>query len=143
MPSMARMPTRDTAPELALRSALRRLRTGPVIANDSSLPGSPDAVLPAHKVALFAHGCFWHHHAVCRCGRLPQQATYWRRKFRKNKARDIRNRDDLLKAGWKVAWVWECAVVGRKAMAEASLDATLQGLIRGQSQFVEISGPAA
>ena len=35
---------------------------------------------------------------------------FWRAKFDANTERDRRNRRDLLKAGWRVAIVWECAL---------------------------------
>lgn len=140
MRRMASIPTRDTAPELALRAALARLHAGPVAANDPGLPGSPDAVLPAHRVALFAHGCFWHHHPGCACARVPATAYPWNAKFQRNRARDAANREALRRAGWRVAWVWECALTGPGALPRAELDAELGCFLAGKSWFREVAG---
>lgn len=53
------------------------------------LPGSPDIVVPKHRLGAFVHGCFWHSHA--RCGRARQPLTnveYWMAKLRRNVERD-------------------------------------------------------
>jgi len=107
---MAGIGSRNTKPELALRRALhaRGLRYR---LHDRRLPGSPDLVLPRFRAVCFVHGCFWHRHPGCRYTTTPATRTeFWRNKFRENVARDKRNRDALLAAGWRVAVVWECAV---------------------------------
>lgn len=58
---MARIRSKDTSPEVALRRALRarglRFRL-----DDRNLPGWPDIVLPRHRAVIFVLGCFWHRH---------------------------------------------------------------------------------
>ncbi|MEH6419435.1 very short patch repair endonuclease [Pseudomonas sp. CGJS7] len=76
---MARIRSKDTKPELALRRVLHRLglryRLG-----GSGLPGSPDLILPRYKVAIFVHGCFWHRHANCKVASTPKSNTeYWQK----------------------------------------------------------------
>jgi DNA mismatch endonuclease (patch repair protein) len=137
---MAKILTRGTALERALRAVLDRLGTGPVILNDCSLPGSPDAVLPGARTALFAHGCFWHHHAGCPCARLPATSYAWAAKFRRNRARDLANRDDLLRQGWRVGWIWECALKGPYAPPRDQVEARLQGFIGGSASFLDLCG---
>jgi DNA mismatch endonuclease (patch repair protein) len=137
---MAHIPTRDTAPERALRAALERIGVGPIAANDPGLPGSPDVVLPAARVALFAHGCFWHHHAGCRCARVPATAYPWTEKFRRNRERDLANRDALLHKGWRVGWIWECALIGQHALPQTQLEAALQGFVAGATTFLDLAG---
>ena len=75
-----------------------------------NLPGRPDLVFAPRRKVVFVHGCFWHGH-VCRKGRLPStRVEYWREKISKNKARDVRNLNDLRDDGWDVYIVWECEI---------------------------------
>src|ERR1017187_3009180 len=85
---MSRIRTRDTAPELAVRSIVHRMGYRFRIQR-RDLPGRPDLVLPRLKVAIFVHGCFWHHHPECSNGVLPKSnRPFWSKKFRQNRARD-------------------------------------------------------
>lgn len=98
---------RDTAAEIAFRSALRDL--GLRYRVDVSLPGTrrrPDVAFLGVRVAVFIDGCFWH-----RCpihGTWPKaNAAWWRAKIKANAMRD-RNTDSMLRAaGWKVLRFWE------------------------------------
>lgn len=102
---MARMPRRDTKPELALRRELHRrgLRFRVALAG---LPGRPDIVLTRARVAVFVDGCFWH-----RCpshGTEPKNnATWWRQKLDRNVERDAKKDALLAEQGWSVIRVWE------------------------------------
>lgn len=98
---------RDTGPELTLRRLLHgmglRYRLHP-----KKLPGRPDIVFPARKVAVFVHGCFWHGHD-CRWGKLPKsRLDYWRPKIAANRERDARQAAALSEVGWRVLTVWQC-----------------------------------
>jgi DNA mismatch endonuclease (patch repair protein) len=110
---MSRIRSRDTKPELALRSMLHGLGyrftvNGP---KNRSLPGKPDIVLPKYRTVIFVHGCFWHGHENCRVARIPGSRTeWWAAKIGGNRIRDIRNEKTLLKLGWHVVTVWECAL---------------------------------
>ena len=76
--------------------------------NVKTLPGKPDIVLPKYRTVIFVHGCFWHRH---NCGRFrwpASNADYWKPKIIRNAERDIVNREELQKQGWKVLVVWEC-----------------------------------
>ena len=104
---------RDTKPELALRSMLHRLGyrftvQGP---KNRKLPGKPDIVLPKHRTVIFVHGCFWHGHENCPAFRLPKsRRAFWKAKIHGNKARDLRNENQLRELGWHVVTIWECAL---------------------------------
>ena len=113
--NMSRIRSRDTGPEVVLRSLL--LRAGLRFRlHAKKLPGRPDIVLPKYKTAIFVHGCFWHRHAGCRNATTPStRAEFWQEKFDGNVRRDARNRADLKAAGWTVMTVWECEL---KANAE-------------------------
>lgn len=117
---MARIRSKDTAPEMAVRRALHaaglRYRL-----HRRDLPGRPDLVFPARRVALFVHGCFWHQHG-CRLSHAPaSRLEYWGPKLRRNKERDGANGAALAAAGWTVLTIWEC-----EARRSDVLDALVQ-----------------
>ena len=73
------------------------------------LPGTPDFVFPAAKLAVFLDGCFWH--GCPRCYRKPRtNAEYWGRKVMVNTRRDRRVARELRARGWRVLRIWEHAI---------------------------------
>lgn len=99
---------RDTGPELIVRRLLHamgyRFRL-----HRRDLPGSPDVVLPRHRVAVLIHGCFWHRHSCSRGRSKPRtRRAFWRTKFAGNEVRDRRSLRALRREGWRVIVVWEC-----------------------------------
>jgi DNA mismatch endonuclease (patch repair protein) len=107
---MRRIGPRNSAPEMAVRRLVHSLGARFRL-HRSELPGKPDLVLPARRVAIFVHGCFWHGHG-CRRGsrtRRPKSNTdYWNRKLDRNVARDKRNLRRIRALGWKAVVLWEC-----------------------------------
>lgn len=98
---------KNTAPEMRLRRAIHSMG-GRYRLHVRKLPGSPDLVFPARKLAVFVHGCFWHGH-TCRAGRPPKsRLDYWLPKLEANRARDLGKIDRLRALGWEVVVVWEC-----------------------------------
>lgn len=100
--------SRDTGPELRLRSELHRrgLRFFVDRAPIRGVRRRADLVFPRKKIAVFVDGCFWHgcpqHHTVSKTN-----AEYWREKVDTNRRRD-RETDSLLRdSGWRVVRVWE------------------------------------
>src|SRR5262249_14274935 len=100
--------SRDTKPELALRSAVHalglryRVSTRPL--TDVRL--TADLVFRVAKVAVFMDGCFWHgcpEHGTW----VATNSTYWADKISRNQQRDVRINDLLTKAGWLVVRIWE------------------------------------
>lgn len=129
---------RDTGPELRVRRLLHgrgyRFRL-----HRRDLPGSPDLVLPRHRVVVFVHGCFWHFHAGCRLAKVPgSRPDFWRTKLLGNRARDTVAIEALQADGWRVLVVWECwlRVTRDDEVAAESLAAWMRS---GQS-FRELSG---
>lgn len=106
--SMRSNKSRDTKPELALRSAafalgLRyRVSTPPV----KGLRRTADLVFTKARVAVFLDGCFWHgcpeHHTVARTN-----AAFWANKVEANRARDRETDRRLTEQGWVVIRIWE------------------------------------
>lgn len=68
-------------------------------------------MLKRHSAAIFVHGCFWHQHAGCRDGRIPESNTaYWQPKLKRTQERDQAHKRQLREAGWRVFVVWECEI---------------------------------
>ena len=130
--NMSRIRSKNTKPELIVRSMLHRLGyrftvNGP---KNKQLPGKPDIVLPKYKTVIFVHGCFWHAHSNCKDYRLPKTRTaWWKAKLEGNAARDAKQQAALKQLGWKVVVVWECEL---KNQAELGVSgARLPRLIEG------------
>lgn len=106
---MSRIRSKNTKPELTVRSLLHRLGYRFRL-HRKDLPGRPDIVLPRHRKIILVHGCFWHGH-TCRLASKPKtNQHYWRTKILANKARDTRNLQALTALGWRVLEIWECEV---------------------------------
>jgi DNA mismatch endonuclease, patch repair protein len=105
---MARIGSRDTAPELAVRRALHQMGYRFRLCR-RDLPGRPDVVLPRHRMIFLVHGCFWHRHSGCRFAYMPKsRVEFWKAKFKANVARDRRVLRELQDRGWTVQVIWEC-----------------------------------
>lgn len=118
----------DTAPEIALRSALHRqglrFRKDLLLASVEGRP-RPDIVFPRAKVAVFMDGCFWH--SCPTHGRPPAtNLDYWQPKFQANVRRDRANDTALRDAGWTVVRVWE------HESPDEAVDAVLHALGRAR-----------
>jgi DNA mismatch endonuclease (patch repair protein) len=106
--NMRAIRSKDTSPEVALRSLVHRLGYRFRL-HRKDLPGRPDLVFPGRRKVIFAHGCFWHQHPGCREGRIPgSRLDYWEPKLKRNQIRDAANIAQLEAQGWKVLVVWEC-----------------------------------
>lgn len=133
---MAGIGSRDTRPELVLRRALHacglRYRL-----HDRKLPSTPDLVFRRFGAVCFVHGCFWHRHAGCPYATTPAtREQFWKCKFEANVQRDRRNRHDLLRAGWRVAIVWECTL---RKQVEAGIALRLERWLRGSDREFDAS----
>lgn len=107
---MAAVRSKDTSIETSVRKALHaigfRYRLHKRIGKSR-----PDILLLKHSAAIFVHGCFWHGHVGCRYARMPKSnVEFWATKIERNMARDVRNEEETVELGWRVAIVWECAI---------------------------------
>jgi len=120
---MARIRGRDTKPELIVRSLLHRAGVRFSLRR-KDLPGKPDIVLPKYGAVVFVHGCFWHRHKGCKVATMPKsRQAFWQAKFAGNTARDARQEQALVDAGWRPVVIWEC---------ETADPARLATIIRGR-----------
>jgi DNA mismatch endonuclease, patch repair protein len=76
----------ETAPERALRLALRDQGLRGYRLHPRDVLGRPDLVYTGLKLAVFIDGCFWH---GCpeHCRRPSSNAAYWGQKIDRNAAR--------------------------------------------------------
>jgi DNA mismatch endonuclease (patch repair protein) len=108
--NMSRIRSRDTRPEIIVRSMLHRAGYRFRL-HCQHLPGSPDVVLPKFKTAVFIHGCFWHRHAGCKLASMPKsRSDFWQKKFDANVRRDHEQFASLSAIGWYVHVLWECQI---------------------------------
>lgn len=114
---MAAIRSKDTKPELVVRSFVHRMGYRFRI-HRRNLPGKPDLVFPSRKKVIFVHGCFWHQHQGCRFAMRPTtRAEFWGRKLDGNRERDARVKVELRALGWNVLVVWECQTRDLDALA--------------------------
>ena len=119
--TMSRIRGTDTAPEMSVRRFLHASGLRYKL-HDRRLPGRPDLVFSSRRIAVFVHGCFWHGCPHCTNGRqnVHSNIAYWGSKLAANKARDIRNTEELKAAGWQVEVIWE-----RSYVADTGADAKI------------------
>jgi DNA mismatch endonuclease (patch repair protein) len=102
---MQRMPRSSTGPETLIRKELHR-RGLRYRVNSRELPGRPDIVFTAARIAVFVDGCFWH--SCPDHGILPKNnREWWRDKLARNVERDREKDARLAQMGWIVVHVWE------------------------------------
>lgn len=122
--------SKNTTPEVQVRKLLHalgfryRLHVG-------TLPGTPDIVLPKHRIVIFVHGCFWHGHD-CHLFTSPRtREDFWNSKIEQNRVRDQGHTEELARKGWRVLTVWECALKGRFRWHKGQLEQHLRYHIMG------------
>jgi DNA mismatch endonuclease (patch repair protein) len=104
---MARVRTKDTAPELALRRALWAVGIRGWRCHPKRLIGRPDFAWIGRRVAVFVDGAFWHGHPEHYWG---QSGKFWDDKIARNRRRDERVNRELTEAGWTVVRLWDFEV---------------------------------
>jgi len=103
---MGRVRRSGTECELCLRKALHRAGYRYRLNSGSSLPGTPDVLLPRWRVAIFVDGCFWR--GCPKHGTVPKTNTeFWTVKILRNRERDKYVDRSLRALGWRVLRVWE------------------------------------
>ena len=108
--TMRAVKSKDTKPELLIRSILHRLGYRYRLHN-KDLPGKPDIVFAGRKKIIFIHGCFWHGHDCARGNRMPKtNYEYWVQKITRNKERDTEHNNALVGQGWQNLTLWECEI---------------------------------
>ena len=143
----------NTAPEMTVRRIAHRMGLRFRL-HRKDLPGRPDLVLSKHRIAVFAHGCFWHRHEGCRDASTPKsRVAFWTTKFEANVVRDVRQQAALRALGWQVLVIWQCetrdeAVVeyrlavfidrGRAAAEHGSTPSATMREVQGSAPGIEV-----
>lgn len=106
---MVQQRSRDTRPEVRLRSALHamglRFRVHRAV-----VPGTrrtADVTFGPARVAVFVDGCFWHGCPEHGVRRHDINSWYWPGKIQGNRERDADTDERLRASGWIVIRVWE------------------------------------
>jgi DNA mismatch endonuclease, patch repair protein len=116
--NMSRIRSKDTKPEMIVRSLLHRMGCRFRI-HMQKLPGKPDIVLPKYRTVIFVHGCYWHRHPGCKYAYTPKsRQEFWQQKFRENVKRHEVVAAQLDALGWRVIVVWECETMKPKVLSE-------------------------
>jgi DNA mismatch endonuclease (patch repair protein) len=102
---MARIRSRDTAPELALRRGLHAVGVRGWRCHVKDVPGKPDIAFTRWKLAVFVDGCFWHGHPDFFTP--GKSGAYWDAKIERTKERDRCANEALEAAGWRVVRIWD------------------------------------
>lgn len=101
---MSRVRSRNTKPELRVRSALHK--RGLRYRLKYPLPGKPDIVFVKAQVAVFLDSCFWH--GCPQHLRMPKSnKEYWVAKIRRNIERDAEVNAEYARSDWKLIRLWE------------------------------------
>lgn len=115
---LAAVRSKNTRPELVLRSALHRAGLRFRI-HVTGLPGTPDVVFPRTRLAVFVDGDYWHGRSWRSRGFTSledqfarwQRGDWWLAKIRGNIRRDRRQNRALRRAGWRVIRVRDSVVL--------------------------------
>ena len=136
---MASVGQKDTDAELLLRKTLHKIGLRYRL-HVRALPGSPDLVFPRFNAVIFVHGCYWHSHGCYRSTIPKSRRKFWTAKFEANRSRDERKRDLLLKDGWRVLTVWECALKGKTAKTSTAIAKTVKAWLKSANSTGEVAG---
>lgn len=135
--NMAAIKSRNTTPELFIRSMLHK-RGFRFRLHVKDLPGKPDIVLPKYHAVIFINGCFWHGHPNCRLYKLPGTRTeYWQKKITRNQANDARSIALLLESNWRVCIIWECKIRASKKDFNPLID-IISNFLNSTTPFIEV-----
>jgi DNA mismatch endonuclease (patch repair protein) len=133
---MAAIRSKDTKPELAVRSALRRRGASGYRLHVATLPGRPDIAFTRWRVAVFLDGAFWHGHPAHFNSETASE--YWRAKIARTQERDRLANQQLQAAGWIVLRFWDFEV--KKCLDDlvSEIEAALRAA--GWSETLDFSG---
>lgn len=129
--NMSRITSRNTKPEILLRSLLHR-EGFRFRLHDKRLPGKPDIVLPRHRTVIFVNGCFWHRHSNCKYAYTPRsRQEFWLNKFQGTVQRDREKQKMLADLGWQVLVVWECELKRNSSLLISDISSKLLERLHG------------
>lgn len=120
---MSRVRSKDSKAELILRREIWA-RGGRYRLHDRRLPGKPDLVFRAARVAVFVDSDWWHGRILREQGENALRAhlrtsrqDWWVAKFKRNVERDEEVTRSLEALGWRVIRIWESDILKNIASA--------------------------
>ena len=114
---MSKIRSKNTLPELEIRKYLFSIGLRYRL-HDKKLPGTPDIILKKHNLVIQVRGCFWHGHQ-CGIGHYPKSnQSFWLRKIKKNKSRDLKADQKLKRMGYKLIIIRECEINKKKFISK-------------------------
>jgi DNA mismatch endonuclease, patch repair protein len=116
---MAAIRSRNTKPEVALRSALFAASIRGWRLHRRDLPGCPDLAFGPTRLAIFIDGAFWHGHPDHFSP--GKSGNYWDAKIERTHQRDRLANEELRAAGWKVIRFWDFEVRNDLAACVATI----------------------
>jgi DNA mismatch endonuclease, patch repair protein len=105
---MARIRSKDTKPEVALRQALWAAGLRGWRCHPRAVPGKPDVAFTRARVAVFVDGRFWHGHPDYFT--FGKSGDYWDAKIARTQERDRLANEALKADGWIVFRFWDFEV---------------------------------
>ena len=121
------MSVASTKPETQMEMALieRGIQYEKQVA---SMPGKPDFYVPASRLVIFVHGCYWHRH-MCRAQLDKGRKLDVFRQMTWNFAveRDIRTRQKLQALGYSIFVAWECDLANSKTTVGKLVESYIKG----------------
>ena len=127
---MARIRSKDTNPELALRKGLYTAGARGWRCHPKRVPGKPDVAFIRWRVAVFVDGRFWHGHPDFFT--FGKSGEYWDAKIRRTQERDRQANTALTDAGWTVLRFWDFEV---EDDVEACVQRVLRALARAHASL--------
>lgn len=118
--NMRRIKSRNTKPELIVRSVAHRLGFRFRL-HRKDLPGKPDLVFPSKNKVIFVHGCFWHKHPLKSCldSSVPKSnVDYWETKLTRNVEKDKIHIASLVGLGYQVLIIWDCETKNEEELSK-------------------------
>ncbi len=138
---MAGIKNKNTRPEMLIRQGLHRLGFRYAL-HSKDLPGKPDLVFKKYRALIFIQGCFWHAHN-CHLFKWPgSREEFWRNKINENTLRDEKQREKLNQQGWRILYIWECALKGKTRLPLNQIIHTAANWLQFDKQNAEIVGSA-
>lgn len=105
--TMRSVKTKNTGLERSVASMLAGMHLRGWRKHVKELPGKPDIVFEAERVAIFVDGCFWHRCRICNRPLPKTNVDYWVRKINNNVRRASDADEKLTHDGWRVVRIWE------------------------------------
>jgi DNA mismatch endonuclease, patch repair protein len=128
---MARVRTKDTSPELAMRRALWAAGIRGYRCHPKGIVGRPDLAWIGRRLAVFIDGAFWHGHPDYYWG---QSGPFWDEKIARNRTRDESVNRELADAGWTVVRLWDFEVERDVGTCVARVRSKLDAVPRSSRQ---------